>query len=72
MQIDDGNNYLIKLQPYKTPIKNRHKTINNTLDADVIRRSTLPWSFPIVLLSVDKNEGNKKFSVDLKRSMKYF
>ena len=55
MQIDIGNNVPIKMKPYRTPIKNGEvidKAINEMLDADVIKRSRSPWSFPVVI--VDK------------------
>ena len=35
------------------------------LDADVIRRSGSPWSFPVVI--VDKKDGNKRFCVDFRK-----
>ena len=35
------------------------------LDADVIRRSRSPWSFPVVI--VDKKNGSKRFCVDFRR-----
>ena len=49
-------------------MKNREvidKAIDEMLDADVIRRSRSPWSFPVVI--VDKKDGSKRFCVDLKR-----
>ena len=64
MQIDIGNNVPIKMKPYRTPIKNREvidKAINEMLDADVIKRSRSPWSFPVVI--VDKKDGSKRFCV---------
>ena len=68
MQIDIGNNVPIKMKPYRTPIKNReviNKAINEMLDADVIRRSRSPWSFPVVIL--DKKDGSKRFCVDFRK-----
>ena len=35
------------------------------LDADVIKRSRSPWSFPVVI--VDKKDGNKRFCVDFRK-----
>ena len=68
MQVDVGNNEPIKMRPYRTPIKNREvidKAIDEMLDADVIRRSRSPWSFPVVI--VDKEDGSKRFCVDFRR-----
>ena len=56
------------MEPYITPIKNRKvidKTINEMLDADVIKRSRLPWSFPVVI--ADKENGSKRFCVDFRK-----
>ena len=68
MQIDIGNNVPIKMKPYRTPIKNSeaiNKAINEILDADVIRRSRSPWSFPVAI--VDKKAGNKRVCVDFRK-----
>ena len=68
MQIDIGNSLPIKMKPYRTPIKNREvidKAINEMLDADVIKRSRSPWSFPVVI--VDKKDGSKRFCVDFRK-----
>ena len=68
MQIDTGNSNPIKMRPYRTPIKNREvvdKAIDEMLDADVIRRSRSPWSFPVVI--VDKKDGSKTFCVDFRK-----
>ena len=68
MQIDIGNNVPIKMKPYRTPVKNReviNKAMNEMLDADVIRRSRSPWSFPVVI--VDKKDGSKRFCVDFRK-----
>ena len=40
-------------------------TINKMLDADVIKRSRSPRSFPVVI--VDKNDGSKRFCVDFEK-----
>ena len=59
MQIDIGNNEPIKIKPYRTPITNREviaKEINEILDADVIRRSRSPWSFPVVIVDKKKKK----------------
>ena len=68
MQVDVGYNEPIKMRPYRTPIKSREvidKAIDEMLDADVIRRSRSPWSFPVVI--VDKKDGSKRFCVDFRR-----
>ena len=68
MQIEVENHEPIKMRPYRTPIKNREvidKAINEMLDADVIRRSRSPWSFPVVI--VDKKDGSKRFCVDFRK-----
>ena len=68
MQIDTGNKEPIKMRPYRTPIKNREvidKAVNEMLEADIIRRSRSPWSFPVV--SVDKKDDSKRFCVDFRR-----
>ena len=41
------------------------KAVDEMLDADVIRRSRSPWSFPVVI--VDKKDGSKRFCVDLRK-----
>ena len=58
LSIDTGDTKPIKLRPYRTPIKNREvieKAVDEMLNADVIRRSNSPWSFPVVI--VDKTDG---------------
>ena len=68
MHIDVGNNHSIKMKSYRTPIKNREvidKAVDEMLDADVIRRSRSPWSFPVVI--VDKKDGSKRFCVDFRK-----
>ena len=68
MHIDVGKNNPIKMRPYGTPMKNREvidKAIDEMLDADVIRRSRSPWSFPVVI--VDKKDGSIRFCVNFRR-----
>ena len=68
MHVDVGENKPIKMRPYRTPIKNREvidKAIDEMLDANVIRRSRSPWSFPVVI--VDKKDSSKRFCVDFRR-----
>ena len=58
----------IKLRPFQTPLNNRKiidQTIDEMLDANVIRRSRSPLSFPVVI--VDKKDGSKRFCVDFRK-----
>ena len=67
MTIDTGNNPPIKLKPYRTPLLKRKivdDAIDDMLQANIIRHSTSPWSFPIVV--VDKKDGTKRFCVDFR------
>ena len=67
MKIDTGSADQIKLRPYRTPLNNRKiidETIDEMLDAKVIRRSRSLWSFPVVI--VDKKDGSKRFCVDFR------
>ena len=68
MKIDTGSADQIKLRPYQTPLNNTKiidETIDEMLDAKVIRRSRSPWSFPVVI--VDKKDGSKRFCVDFRK-----
>ena len=68
MKIDTQNHSPIKLRPYRTPLKNREvieKAIDEMLDANIVRRSRSPWSFPVVI--VDKKDGSKRFCVDFRK-----
>ena len=68
MKIDTGDNLPIKLRPYRTPIHNREvidKAVDEMLEANVIRRSKSPWSFPVVI--ADKKDGSKRFCVDFRK-----
>ena len=68
MKIDTGDTKPIKMRPYRTPLKNRsviEKALDEMLDAEVIRRSNSPWSFPVVI--VDKKDGSKRFCVDFRK-----
>ena len=61
MKIDTQNHPPIKLRPYRTPIKDREvvdKAVDEMLEANVIRRSKSPWSFP---------DGSKRFCVDFRK-----
>ena len=68
MKIDTGDKSPIKMKPYRTPLNKRElvdKAINEMMDANIIRRSKSPWSFPIVV--VDKKDGSKRFCVDFRQ-----
>lgn len=65
MEINTGKHEPIKLRPYRTPLRNQEvvdKAIDEMLEADIIKRSKSPWSFPVVI--VDKKDGSKRFCVD--------
>ena len=67
MQIDVGNNDPIKMRPYRTPMKSRvviDLAIDEMLDANVIRLSRSPRSYPVVI--VDKKDGSIRFCVDFR------
>lgn len=60
MKIDTGNHAPIQMRSYRTPIKKRRivgQAIYDMLDANIIRKSKYPWSFPIVV--VEKKDGTK-------------
>ena len=62
MQVDVSDYQPIKIGPYRTPLKNREvidKAVDEMMNANNIRRSRSPWSFPIVI--VGKKDGSKKF-----------
>ena len=68
MKIGTQNHPPIKLRPYRTPIKDREvvdKAVDEMLEANVIRRSKSPWSFPVVIM--DKKDGSKRFCVDFRK-----
>lgn len=68
MQIDTGDHPPIKLKPYRTPLNNRKiidDTIDEMLEANIIRRSRSEWAFPVVI--VDKKDGSKRFCVDFRK-----
>ncbi|VDI73500.1 Hypothetical predicted protein [Mytilus galloprovincialis] len=64
MFIDTGNHHPIKLKPYRTIHKRPivDKAIDEMLEANIIRRSRSPWSFPIVVF--DEKDGSKRFCID--------
>ena len=63
MKIDTGNADQIQLRPYRTTLNNKKiidETVNEMLEAKVIRRSRSPWSFPVV--TVDNKDHSKRFA----------
>ncbi|CAC5360227.1 unnamed protein product [Mytilus coruscus] len=68
MKIDTGNNYPIKLRPYRTPLNQRpivEKAIKEMIEANIIRRSQSPWSAPIVLIK--KKDNSIRFCIDYRK-----
>ena len=68
MKIDTGQHLPIKLKVYRAPLHKREvieKTVDETLSANIIRKSRSPWSFPVVI--VDKQDGLKRFCVDFRK-----
>ncbi|KAK3107127.1 hypothetical protein FSP39_007863 [Pinctada imbricata] len=67
MKIDTGSHHPIKNRPYRTPLNNRKvidEAIDEMLDAQVIRRSQSPWSFP--LLVAKRKDGSDRMCVDFR------
>lgn len=61
MPVDTGDHKPIKLPPYRTSLNNRtivDKAVDEILDAKTFRRSSSPWSFPVV---IDRKMGQKDF-----------
>ena len=69
MKIDTGNADTIQLRPYRTALNNKKiiidETVDEMLEAKVIRRSRSPWSFPVVI--VDNKDHSKWFCVDFRK-----
>ena len=68
MHIDTGDHRPIKMKPYRTPIHKRpivDKAIDEMLEANIIRRSRSPWSFPIVV--VKKKDNTNRFCIDFRQ-----
>ena len=66
--IDTGDALPIKQRPYRTaPALSAEieRQVNDMLRHDVIRPSTSPWSFPVVL--VKKKVGTYSFAVDYRK-----
>ena len=58
-EIDTGEHKPINLKPYRIPLSQREgvsQTIEDLLEAGLIKRSNSPWNFPIVL--VEKKSDN--------------
>ena len=58
----------IKLRPYRVPLSFRKEVdqnIENMLNANVIKRSKSPWSFPLVV--VQKKAGTSRMCVDFRK-----
>jgi len=66
--IDTGDAKPIKMNAYRTS-KMEERIIQEEVDEmlrnGIIRKSSSPWSFPIVL--VDKPDGSKRFCIDYRR-----
>ena len=63
MKIDTGNADQIQLRTYRTTLNNKKvidETVDEMLEAKVIRRSRSPWSFPVV--TVDNKDQSKQFA----------
>ncbi len=68
LEIDTGNHPPIQLRPYRAPLTNRKiiaEAVDEMLSANIIRRSTSSWSFPVVI--VTKRDGTKRFCVDFRK-----
>jgi hypothetical protein len=53
INIPTGNHPPIRLRPYRTPLNNRKfisDAIDEMLEANIIRRSHSPYSFPVVVV----------------------
>ena len=68
MKVDTGDHPPIKLRPYRVPLNLRKEVdqnIENMLNANVIKRSKSPWSFPLVV--VQKKDGTSRMCVDFRK-----
>ena len=67
MKIDTCDHPPVKLKPYRIPLHKRklvEDAVEDMLEAGVIERSTSPWSFPIVVVSI--KDGRHRFCVDFR------
>ena len=68
LKIDTNNHPPIKLRPYRTPLHKREevgKAIDDMLQANIIKRSMSPWSFPLVVVA--KKDGTSRMCVDFRK-----
>lgn len=68
MNIETGDHPPIKQRPYRIPFAQRSavdKSIDEMLEADIIRPSCSPWSSPLVI--VTKKDGTARMCVDYRR-----
>ncbi|CAC5410709.1 Transposon Ty3-I Gag-Pol polyprotein,Transposon Ty3-G Gag-Pol polyprotein [Mytilus coruscus] len=67
MTIDTGDHLLIKLKPYRAPLKQRKiidKAIEELLEANIIRKSRSAWAAPIIIVS--KKDKTSRMCVDFR------
>ncbi|VDI66449.1 Hypothetical predicted protein [Mytilus galloprovincialis] len=68
MTIDTGNNPPIRLKPYRAPLNQREiidRTIEELLEAKIIRKSRSAWAAPIIIVS--KKDKTSRMCVDYRR-----
>ena len=67
-QIDTGDSPPIRCTPYKvpqTPEEEVNKEITKMLEMGIIRPSTSPWAFPVLI--VPKPDGTIRFCVNYRK-----
>ena len=68
IDIETGNHEPIALKPYRVPLAKRQiidEQVQEMLEAEVIRPSRSPWSFPVVI--VGKKDNSWRFAVDYRQ-----